>query len=311
MILHPSTIDILRCPRTGEKLQLTGGALTCGKHSFPVRDGVPRFVESDSYADNFSFEWQVHRRTQFDDSARNESEETFRAKTGWTPEMLKGKRVLDVGVGAGRFADVAARWGADVVGIDISYAVESARENLERYPTAQVIQADIFALPFAEQSFDYIYSIGVLHHTPDCERAFKALPRLLKPDGEVAIWLYNAYADNLSVNTMYRKLAQKLPQKVLYGLCHLAIPAYYVHKVPVLRSIVHHTLPQVSEHPDWRWRVLDTFDWYSPVYQSRHTYHEVYQWYRDEGLVDIEPLADWVAMKGRKPLPTESKRARS
>src|SRR5436305_919750 len=81
---------------------------------------------------------------------------------------------------------------------------------------------------------------GVLHHTPDCHAAFAALPRLLRPGGEIAIWLYNAYADNLNVNAAYRRVAQKLPKQVLYGLCHLAVPGYCVFKVPVLRSVLHH-----------------------------------------------------------------------
>jgi 2-polyprenyl-3-methyl-5-hydroxy-6-metoxy-1,4-benzoquinol methylase len=277
-----------------------GDELSCGQHRFPVRDGVPRFVTGDDYAKNFSFEWTVHARTQFDDQQRRESEETFALKTGFTPEMLRGKRVLDVGVGAGRFSDVAARWGADVVGVDISFAVESARANLERYPTAQVIQADIFQLPFADASFDYIFSIGVLHHTPDCRAAFAALPRLLKPRGEIAIWLYNAYADNLRVNTFYRDLAQRLPNRALYALCHLAVPGYYLFRVPVLRSVLHHLVPTPSEHPDWRWRVLDTYDWYSPKYQSRHTYPEVYGWFRDAQLCDVVPLPEPVSMKGRR-----------
>jgi SAM-dependent methyltransferase len=303
MKLLPSTIPSLRCPACHRPLAaLDGGvALGCGDHRFPVRDGVPRFVSDDSYAGNFSFEWQVHRRTQFDDELRRESEETFRLKTGFTPELLRGKRVLDVGVGAGRFSDVAARWGADVVGIDISYAVESARENLARYPTAQVIQADIFQLPFVDASFDYVFSIGVLHHTPDCHAAFAALPRLLRPGGEIAIWLYNAYADNLRINEAYRRLAQRLPRRVLYGLCHLAVPAYYAYRVPVLRSLLHHVVPVVSHHPDPRWRILDTYDWYSPRYQSHHTYPEVHGWFKEAGLEDIEPLVEPVSMRARKP----------
>lgn len=301
MKLLPSTLEFLRCPATKKPLTLEGDQLIGGERPYPVRDGVPRFVPDDSYAGNFSFEWQTHRRTQFDDAQKNESEETFREKTGFTPEMLRGKRVLDVGVGAGRFADVAARWGADVVGIDISYAVESARENLERYPSAQVIQADVFKLPFADESFDYIYSLGVLHHTPDCERAFRQLPRLLKKGGQIAIWVYDAHNDFVRINQFYRDMAQHIPQKTLYALCHAAVPAYYLFQVPGLRSVLNRFTPQISMHHDWRWRILDTFDWYSPKYQSHHTYPEVFGWFKDEGLTEIEVLPAPVTVRGTKP----------
>jgi SAM-dependent methyltransferase len=302
MELRSTTLDFLRCPTCQRTLERDGESLSCGQHQFPIVRGVPRFVPDDSYAGNFSFEWQVHKRTQLDDAERRESEETFRQKTGFTPELLRGKRVLDVGVGAGRFSDVAARWGAEVVGIDISFAVESARENLERYPTAQVLQADIFHLPFADASFDYIFSIGVLHHTPDCHAAFAALPRLLRPGGQIAIWLYSGYSEHLRFNELYRSIAQRIPPRMLYGLSHLAVPAYYLYRAPVLRSVVGRFFPQISMHPDRRWRVLDTFDWYSPKYQSHHTYPEVFQWFREAGLVDMEPLPDPVGMSGRKPL---------
>ena len=82
----------------------------------------------------------------------------------------------------GRFAEVATRWGARVVGIDLSAAAEVAAKNLaDREFVA--FQADVFALPFAPESFDIIYSVGVLHHTPDCEAAVKSLDKYLKPGG--------------------------------------------------------------------------------------------------------------------------------
>ena len=51
-------------------------------------------------------------------------------KTGFTPDDLRGKLVLDAGVGAGRYADVISRWGTDVVGVDLSFAVEAAARNV-------------------------------------------------------------------------------------------------------------------------------------------------------------------------------------
>ena len=68
----------------------------------------------------------------------------------------------------------------------------------------------MFKLPFAPESFDYIYSIGVLHHTPDCEQAFKGLPRLLKPGGRIAIWLYSAYNPWYRMSDVYRKWTRRM-----------------------------------------------------------------------------------------------------
>jgi 2-polyprenyl-3-methyl-5-hydroxy-6-metoxy-1,4-benzoquinol methylase len=122
---------------------------------------------------NFSLEWTRHRLTQLDDATHHESEERFRIKTGFAPDDLKGKLVLDVGCGAGRFSEVALRWGATVVGIDLSLAVDSAYVNLDSRSQFHVALADIFRLPFKSESFDVIFSLGVLHHTPDTAQAFR------------------------------------------------------------------------------------------------------------------------------------------
>ena len=57
---------------------------------------------------------------------------------------------------------------------------------------------------------------------------------------------------------------------------------------------------EISLEKNWRWRVLDTFDWYSPKYQSRHTHHEVYQWFKDAGIRDVRVHRDDVTMSGVK-----------
>ena len=139
----------------------------CGQR-YPIRDFIPRFVTDDAYVDNFSYEWTIHSKTQIDSRASSRSWTTFFEKTGITPESLRGKRVLDVGVGSGRFADVASKCGADVIGIDLSFSVDAARRTFESRDNVQLVQADVFRLPFRPGTFDFIYSIGVLHHTPDC-----------------------------------------------------------------------------------------------------------------------------------------------
>ena len=279
----------------------------CGK-KYPQINGVVRFVEEQQYAGSFGFQWHVHARTQLDSNESNRSERAFRRRTGFRPEDLAGKLVLDVGCGMGRFADVATRWGARVVGVDLSLAAEVAARNLAGRE-ATIFQADVFHLPFAPESFDFIYSIGVLHHTPDCERAFKMLPGLLKPGGRIAIWLYSGYNAWYRMSDIYRKVTRHMPARLLHVLCYGVVPLYGVHQVlrriplvgrPASGALAN--LVPMAFHPDRTWRILDTFDWYSPWYQSKHTYEEVFRWFESCGLDDLRVIEQPIAVQGRRPL---------
>src|SRR5262245_13985660 len=147
----------------------------CGRR-FPIVGGIPRFVADEHYTGSFGFQWNRFARTQLDSAnGSTRSRDTFLLKTGWRLEDLKGRRVLDAGCGMGRFAELCADAGAEIHGVDLSVAVEAAHRNLGHQPNVHLYQADIMGLPFAEASFDFIYSIGVLHHTPDTRAAFLKL----------------------------------------------------------------------------------------------------------------------------------------
>src|ERR1700757_3862004 len=98
---------LLRCVACGRALRghEAGGydCMGCGR-KYPQREGVACFVESGDYAESFGFQWQIYSRTQLDTEQCRESESEFRRRTGFTPEELQGKIVLDVGCGMGRFA---------------------------------------------------------------------------------------------------------------------------------------------------------------------------------------------------------------
>ncbi len=146
--------ELLVCPKCSASLQLEiqgrdneeilAGRLHCSKcrSEFPIRDGIPRFAPSSAYVESFSFEWKRWQRTQFDTESRKLSESTFVVCTGRRPQQLAAKLVLNVGCGTGRFMDVLARAGAEIVGLDLSLAVEVARQNLRSLPNCHFIQAD-------------------------------------------------------------------------------------------------------------------------------------------------------------------------
>jgi SAM-dependent methyltransferase len=179
---------------------------------------------------------------------------------------------------------VALKYGATVIGVDMSLAVDAAYKNLGTHPRMHIIQGDVFRLPLCQGLFDMIYSLGVLHHTPDCRRAFEQLPQHLASQGTVVITVYtNSNKYYVASTNFWRRLTTRLPKKLLYAISHVAVPLYYVYRVPVLRQIGMGIFP-INMDADRHWRVLDTFDCYSPRYQSFHSYPEVFEWFETASL---------------------------
>lgn len=309
-------LEILCCPecKGNLKLKISGtqdnrikeGILECiCKKKYRISNFIPRFIDNDGYLNSFSFEWKVHRKTQLDSANRNNSmgnisETTFQKRIDFPLGELKGKLVLDAGCGMGRFAEVASSFGAKVVGFDYSFAIDAAFRNMGNRANTHLIQADIFKLPFKPEIFDFIYSFGVLHHTPDAKEAFRQLPPLLKKNGKISIFVYSNYNKAIVyMSSFWRFFTTKLPKRLLYLLCHISIPLYFLYKIPLLGNIgkILFVIPMV---PNWRWRVLDTLDWYSPKYQSKHTHAEVFRWFKDAGLSEINIFENEITMMGIK-----------
>ncbi|MFZ3264136.1 MAG: methyltransferase domain-containing protein [Terriglobales bacterium] len=302
---------ILSCLGCGGKLESDqGGGFICPKcqRVYPNANGIARFVDAQQYAASFGFQWHRYQTTQLGDGERPVEDRDFRMKTGLRPEELQGKLVLDVGCGMGRFAEVATRWGARVVGIDLSAAAEVAAKNLKDREFV-AFQADVFALPFFPESFDVIYSVGVLHHTPDCEAAVKTLDKYLKPGGTLAVWLYSGYNKWYRFSDIWRRYSSRMQPATLHAILKVAVPVLYntelvLRKVPLVgppvAGLMHHVFP-VNRRPDPELRMLDTFDWYSPKYQSKHTYEQVFRWYEAMGMEDMRVGEISIAVRGRKP----------
>jgi SAM-dependent methyltransferase len=242
---------------------------------------VPRLA-GEAYVASFGRQWN-----RYDVARPDEDEATFRVKTGVEPRDLRGLLVLDAGCGGGRYARLAGRSGARVVGVDLSDAVEKAVTLCAELPDVAIVQADLLELPLTEGAFDLAFSIGVLHHSPDPRRAFAQVAARVKPGGRLAVWLYRRNTPPQEwLNSGLRAVTTRLPARVLEpfgaGLGLLG-------GVPLLNRTLN-KVANFSNHPDWTLRVCDNFDWYAPRYQSHHTVDELRGWFADEGFEDLVTL---------------------
>jgi SAM-dependent methyltransferase len=113
-----------------------------------------------------------------------------------------GKRVLEIGCGLGTDGAQFAQAGADYTGVDLTEAaVELARKRFELFGLPGKLRtADAEQLDFPDESFDVVYSHGVLHHTPDITAAVREIHRVLRPGGKAKVMLYHRDSYNYRIN---------------------------------------------------------------------------------------------------------------
>ena len=336
----PELTETLRCPACGGRLRPARDAepglqvplvcADCGEE-FPVIRSIPRLLlspfreallgngtagETDERqlqtALSFGFEW-----TRFPEMYDEWSRSFLEYMHPHLPQFFRGKKVLDAGCGNGRFAHYAAKYGAEVWAMDLGPAVEVAKRNTESAGKAQVVQADLHRPPFAPESFDFVYSIGVLHHLPDPEAAFQNLLRYLKPGGEIQIYLYWKPEGQpikralLAVVTALRKITTRLPHRINYVLAFPAAVAAFaffvwpyrlLKKLPGLKALAE-KLP-MKQYANFPFRVCvnDQLDRFSAPIENRYTKQEVAGWLSRANLeqAKISSAYGWVGT-GRKP----------
>jgi arsenite methyltransferase len=328
-----SLLEILVDPVSGAPLTLTdevpssgddvrSGTLSADGAVYPISDGIPRFSGSadagqQQTAQSFGFKW-TNRASFGSEGMRQELHGWLLKRYGFaSADAMRTffggrRRILDAGCGAG-FATSAwmnDSWntaGGEWVGVDISAAIDVAQERVGRFPGTQFVQADILALPFRRESFDTIFSEGVLHHTPSTERAFRSLVPLLAPGGELMIYVYRTKAPIREFTDDYvRNLISHLSPadawealrpltRLGQALAELKTEIEVVEDVPLLgikagtydvQRLVYWNVAKLFWNEGMTFEENNhlNFDWYHPRYAHRQSEEEVRRWYDDAGL---------------------------
>ena len=321
---------------------LIEGALSAdGGKLFPVRDGVPRMVPAEqngsgpsqeATAESFGAKWERLR-----DQDRGRLSEMqyawFDERYGFDgdaglAEHLKGReRILDAGTGSGLHAARFARLAdGDVIGMDLSSSVGRAQSSFAEAPNLQYVQGDILDPPFGPDSFDLVVSDQVIHHTPDCHRAFATLAGLLRPGGEIAVYVYKVKPlVREMADTEVRNLTTKLSVEDCWefseqitelgrALSELDAKVTLKTGVPLLgiepgehdvQRLIYWTLLKCywNEELGEDLSTLVNFDWYHPPYASRHTEEELRGWCGELGLEvrHVDVMESGISIRATRP----------
>lgn len=259
----------------------------------PIVRGIPRFCPTENYADNFGLQWNVFRSTQLDSmSGLPLTANRFWANTHWRQEELRGRTVLEVGSGAGRFTEVLLNAGCRVVSFDYSDAVDANWLNNGSKGDLLLLQADLYDLPFDDASFDFVFCYGVLQHTPDPDEAYRSVFHKLRPGGTISIDYYRRFRGPTPWSTpkyLWRPLTTRMQPTTLLRIVRTYIPLWFPVDTLIRRiPRIGHRLAGLVPIPCWNytgsglsrqqcleWAVMDTFDALGAAYDTPRTIEEV------------------------------------
>ncbi len=309
-------LDHLRCPSCAgeillaaveqfEEAEIMEGRLACDScaRSFEITRGIPRFatldkLEPDKAATAENFGWQWQHFTHADELYA----EQF---LGWIapvrPEFFQNKVILEGGCGKGRHTLLAAGWGArEVIGVDLSRAVETAFAATRHLPNAHIIQADIYHLPLARK-FDYAFSIGVLHHLPDPKAGFRSLVSKVNTGGSISAWVYgaennewitrfiNPVREQFSSRIDRRALLQlsKVPAAVMYAATKLVYGPLNRSGSSVARHLFYNDYLNAISRFGWREQHTIVFDHLVAPTSHYISREEFEAWWREVAATEV------------------------
>jgi len=291
--VHPKTQKPL--------LRLDNGYLDASSGQvFQILSGIPRFCIVDNYSESFGYQWNQFARTQIDSyCASTQSESRFYLETGWAPCDLSTATVLEVGSGAGRFSEVFLRTTTGFLhSVDYSSAVDAnLRNNYQYSERLQLSQASIYELPYADNTFDRVFCLGVLQHIPSFSDGVSALIAKAKPGGEIVVDFYpvNGWWTKLHAKYLLRPFTKRLPKPLLLRLIRqnivwmlLLSDALCYFRLSILTRFIPITdvrlIPESLSPLERReWAVMDTFDCFSPEFDNPQSLRDVVKMFTRHG----------------------------
>jgi SAM-dependent methyltransferase len=272
----------------------------CGV-SYSIKGGIPRIVKLDNYSESFGFQWNIHQKTQLDSyTGIPISKKRVFAATNWSDKTnLSGQSILEAGSGSGRFTEVLVKTSGNIFSFDYSTAVDANSRNNGASENLNLFQGDIFNIPFKNESFDHVFCLGVLQHTPDPELAFHSLVSKVKQGGYIYIDVYTqSWYHYIHWKYILRPLTMRMNREKLYRLVSSISPMlipiarllrkYFGRFGARLVPIVEYSHLGLSKEINLQWSILDTFDMYSPAHDHPQSKSKVLKWFKSAGIKEFK-----------------------
>jgi len=304
-------------PITHESLEVDNDILISKSSSYSILDGIPNFV--DSVKDQIQKQVQNSFGEKWTQSDFGHDEKEFEEKIkpiylemmGLTEndlKIFKNKLVLEVGIGSGSSSKLWAPQSKEFHGVDISkavYHVTNSLKNLVHNPILS--QADINNLPYLDESFDFVVSNGVFHHTPNTKLALRNCLKKLKLDGSCIFYIYKKkaplrefsddYVRNQISNLSYDDAWEKMKSFTDFGksLSNQKIEIFIPSDIDTLgikkgkydlQRFIYDFIFKCFWNDSWEFDYsnLVNVDWYHPKYCWRHTEEEIISWCKEFNL---------------------------
>ena len=311
------------------KHEIKEGELICSSgHKFPIIRSVPRLLVEQALQENkgskqvnksFGDKWKYlpakgKNKTTWEQSfamLRNwvDQKYGYEDKEDFKELISPRNYILDAGCGLAREAINFSKYNSSgmIVGLEFSDCADEAYENCKNVHNIQIVQGDIMNLPFKNDSFDYIFSEGVIHHTYSTEKALEFLSHSLQPKGEIAIYVYKKKAAIREFTDDYiRDQVKDLSLEECYKVCEpitklgkalsdLNVEFEVPEDIPVLgiqkgkynlqRFFYYNMLKCFWNNTmSYEENVLIGVDWFHPVFAWRQTPEQVREWCKNNKI---------------------------
>lgn len=289
--------SLFACPKCRAPLKWSSDEVACQRCTVkvPRTNGIPRFIQDDVH-DSFALQWERFWDVQIDShNGTQQSRNRLLDQSRMEPSDFRGKTVLEVGCGSGRFTEVLLAMGARVVSLDYSGAVDvNARLNADHIRDGSLVcaQGNVFELPLRERAFDIVLCYGVIQHTSDATRAMGCLWEHVKVGGLLLVDRYQLDLRHvMPFKYALRPVTKRLPADLLLkgveAYCRAAIPfqkvvlarltgngvkrwlRLLINRSPNSVYPIHLALAgELDPEQIVRWSVLETFDQYHPRFDD-------------------------------------------